>query len=436
MASQTENTDTTYVLDLLCDDDSCSLTTLINDVRFHIIVEPEELRKNSDKTFYYDYLDKISGLREAEQREEEELEIRESQGKTKRARDKDSAVALDDNEEGDDGDQCFGDAVVELRNWILGAFKDIAAVHAPADRTPEESTLHDWYHGPTYFYKLKVSQGCIEPQLLEENKAMTKKIEKLVPRLALPRYIQKMTLPWLNAKDLVVKSETASPEPAHPGEVVTKDGKRLFFKPVDSIQPDSFKREIKHLKQLEELDLDIKVPQLYGLVAFQNSKTEVMGLLLSVIKGATPLTHLFDQSVDPSLRKCWSDKVESYVAQLHEHDIIWGDAKADNFMVDKNDELWIIDFGGSYTEGWVDPELKETIEGDDMGVEKIQNALEDPESNTFDPTNSSTIRPSHARSSSSLFVTEKPRTDSKRKHDGEQNGHDNDTYKKRSLKAS
>ena len=53
-------------------------------------------------------------------------------------------------------------------------------------------------------------------------------------------------------------------------------------------------------------------------------------------------------------------------------------------MVDAHDELWIIDFGGSYTEGWIDPEISETLEGDDMGLEKIQLALEDPDKNTVD----------------------------------------------------
>jgi serine/threonine protein kinase len=72
------------------------------------------------------------------------------------------------------------------------------------------------------------------------------------------------------------------------------------------------------------------------------------------------------------------------VSLLHDNGIIWGDAKADNFMVDANDELWIIDFGGSYTEGWVDPDISETLEGDDMGLEKIQAALEDPDKNTVD----------------------------------------------------
>lgn len=71
----------------------------------------------------------------------------------------------------------------------------------------------------------------------------------------------------------------------------------------------------------------------------------------------------------------------------YDHKIIWGDAKADNFMVDAHNELWIIDFGGSYTEGWIDPELAETEQGDITGVKKIVNALYDPVGMTVDDEN-------------------------------------------------
>lgn len=52
-------------------------------------------------------------------------------------------------------------------------------------------------------------------------------------------------------------------------------------------------------------------------------------------------------------------------------------------MVDKNGDLFIIDFGGSYTEGWVDPELMESEEGDNQGVRRLVNGLTDPEHNTI-----------------------------------------------------
>ena len=38
----------------------------------------------------------------------------------------------------------------------------------------------------------------------------------------------------------------------------------------------------------------------------------------------------------------------------------------------------MIDFGGSYTPGWIDEELADTAEGDDMATGKIVKGLEDP----------------------------------------------------------
>lgn len=51
--------------------------------------------------------------------------------------------------------------------------------------------------------------------------------------------------------------------------------------------------------------------------------------------------------------------------------IIWGDAKPDNVLIDSNQDAWVVDFGGGYTEGWVPKQLAETMEGDRHGLEKI-----------------------------------------------------------------
>lgn len=110
-----------------------------------------------------------------------------------------------------------------------------------------------------------------------------------------------------------------------------------------------------------------------------------MGLLLTPIPDATPLTKLMDSEVDASKRHKWAKEARRIVKMLHDNGIVWGDAKADNFMVDKDDKLWIIDFGGSYTVGWVDEEIMETEKGDDMGLEKVRNGLMDPDGFTFDP---------------------------------------------------
>jgi serine/threonine protein kinase len=395
------------------DEDISSLTVLINDVRFHIIVNPKDLQKSREKPLYYEYLEKICGLRDAEQREEEEAEKQQlvgKGGKKEDSEDKDSAIDVASDEASDD-DQDSGSAAVELRNWILSAFGDVTSQCAPPDREPIESTLYEWYHGPTYFYSLQIKAGQLKPELLETTDELNTCIEKLVPKLKMPKYIQSIDLPWINANDLTVQSEVSLPEPAHPGKVTDKDGNEYFFKPVVPDEPGPIKREISILQKLANLDLDIKVPRLLGFVAFNNSKTEIMGFLLSNIDGPKPLTKLLKSSVPRAKRAEWSTKSEKYVKTLHENNIIWGDAKADNFIVDANDELWIIDFGGSYTEGWVDPELSETMEGDDMGLEKVVKALQDPDGNTYDP----------EETASGLFVTEKVEDGGeKRKRDDEE----------------
>jgi tRNA A-37 threonylcarbamoyl transferase component Bud32 len=418
----------THVLHLTYDDeDSCALTVLVNDVRFHIVVDPKDLQKSREKPLYYEYLDKIGGLRDAEQREEEMAEKQQAADKkikTERSNDKDSAVDMTTDEESDD-DQDSGSAAVELRNWILSAFADVTAEWAPPNREPVESTLDDWYHGPTYFYSLQIKAGKLELELLETTDDLNASIEALVPRLNMPKYIQSINLPWFSANDLTVHSEVSLPEPAHPGKVTDADGNTYFFKPVVPDQAGIAKREINILQKLNKLDIDIKVPELLGFVAFDNSKTEIMGFLLSHIDSPKPLTKLLKSSVPRAKRAEWSTKAEKYVKTLHDNDIIWGDAKADNFMVDKDDELWIIDFGGSYTEGWIDPEMSETKEGDDMGLGKVVKALKDPEGETFDPvvtTGGSEVK----ETASSLFVTEKVSEGGKRKRD--EDGEEDEEY--------
>lgn len=57
--------------------------------------------------------------------------------------------------------------------------------------------------------------------------------------------------------------------------------------------------------------------------------------------------------------------------------MIWGDGKPDNVLINsKTDDSWLIDFGGSFTEGWVDVELKETLAGDEQALGKITHALD------------------------------------------------------------
>lgn len=52
----------------------------------------------------------------------------------------------------------------------------------------------------------------------------------------------------------------------------------------------------------------------------------------------------------------------------------WGlsgsDGKPRNVVIDSNDDAWLIGLGGGCTDGWVDKELVDTVEGDEQGGQK------------------------------------------------------------------
>lgn len=279
------------------------------------------------------------------------------------------------------------DPETELQNWILAPFAADFARLAPVEKQLQNVTINEWYNPQTHFFELECKNGKLSPTELESAIDLQQRMEKLTPRLAMPKYILNLDIPWIDAHDLHVVEESEELGPVHPAIVRDSDGSMYFLKIVDPTQPAPTKREIKTMKQVEKLGLrkQIRIPRVLGLIGFKDSKTEILGFLQSHIESPTPLTKLLDSKIPQGKRDRWAKESEEIVNILHKHDIIWGDAKADNFMVDVREDLWIIDFGGSYTDGWVDPELMETEEGDDMGVEKIVGALDDPGANTFEP---------------------------------------------------
>lgn len=108
--------------------------------------------------------------------------------------------------------------------------------------------------------------------------------------------------------------------------------------------------ELLALKKVSQSGLppDALVCRLHGVV---QSGRGLAGILLEWIPKKNVLSRALALQVSASLRSRWREQITSTLGLLHERGVVWGDAKADNVLIDDNDDAWIIDFGGSYTVG-------------------------------------------------------------------------------------
>lgn len=394
----------THILDFFYnDDDGCAFTARINDNRFHIVVDPTKLKSKDgdDSPILTEYLGMLRLVRQKD-RAEESADNPDDKGSKDsiRSTDRDSGVDVSADDEQEKAakktqtDLSSPDAnpALDLQNWILRCFAEEVPEHPDESQSKVERSIQEWYEVDVKYYQVRLTEDeqDIQPVPIEGASDLQRRVDDLLPRLPLPKKLRSLSIPWISATEITVLAEADDPPPVHPSLVRTTlpdcDPRTYYFKPVDPTQPQPPKREIELLHRIQSkgLDKEFNVPRLEALVGWQDSKIEAMGYLLSVIDDPVPLTKLLDSEVDESKRKRWAKESKRIVDLLHEHDIVWGDAKADNFLVDRDNQLWVIDFGGSYTEGWVDAELNETVEGDEQAVEKIVNGLKDPDNMTVE----------------------------------------------------
>ncbi|KAI9878213.1 MAG: hypothetical protein M1830_001557 [Pleopsidium flavum] len=155
------------------------------------------------------------------------------------------------------------------------------------------------------------------------------------------------------------------------------EGEVRFCKLAGKWLHDSLPREILSLQQISKAGLvpSIKVP---SLKAFIVSEGDIIGILIDYIPPSQEIGVLDSNllhTIAKSRKEKWAIQVEETLRQLHNIDVIWGDVKPANVLVDKNDDAWIIDFGGGRTEGWIDEDLSGTKEGDLQGLKKIRDIL-------------------------------------------------------------
>ena len=288
------------------------------------------------------------------------------------------------------------DAEAIFREWLQEPLQEIFERHAPSYQHSTSQSLHDWYETSILCFSLTASPTSTQLEAVPRKDIDSHAYlhSTIIPNMQVPKYISsRKDIPWYSPSQITVLSASHDIHmPLHPNIVRVHIGdkddeyKDCFLKLCAEFQEPAVKREIRLLADLKKKEIyneGVHAPTLEGIVTLPsnpNSRTHMLGFLLALIpQPSRPLTKLMTSEISESKRKAWAKGVKQQINLLHQHGFLWGDAKADNFLVDRDDKLWIIDFGGSYTVGWLDQKRYETKKGEREVAELISKGVKDPD---------------------------------------------------------
>ncbi|KAK4101192.1 hypothetical protein N658DRAFT_496493 [Parathielavia hyrcaniae] len=286
----------------------------------------------------------------------------------------------------------------EVAELLKKPFEELMTRMAP----PIQSTryLHSYLYPPWFILEARVAESSshVQPHF----KATLSRQEFVRPGdYVNSKFLQAHLSPLLDSKLNIYPSHRvrvlAQTSRLVPSRVLV-DGTVHFFKPWVSgrlhgyHELRAYKRILADAEASPALLSDVRICRLQGLVIDRDHDvlqhyppdsdeedhpgTRLVGLLLTYIESKGTLKDLApwsDCTNEDRLR--WSKQIHHSVECLHNASVVWGDAKPENVLVDMTGDAWLIDFGGSYTPGWVDEDKRETVEGDRQGLQKIDDWL-------------------------------------------------------------
>ncbi|KAK2048014.1 hypothetical protein LZ31DRAFT_573524 [Colletotrichum somersetense] len=269
--------------------------------------------------------------------------------------------------------------IEDAYDWLSKLFEPLVAQLAPSSSTaPCEGrpTLFQYLFPPYFVCGLDAADEVLRPYEAETREhgwsdpALVVKDDILtgLDQWAKSYHPSDVEMIYDRPEDVLIK---------RPNKVVVDGGTECYFKRFGhSFGPVHAKKELTTLKAIAMAQIppppESWICRLHGVV---REGDKLMGMLLVWIDKKGVLSQGRADQSSPDLRKRWKAQISTSLERLHQKGIIWGDAKAENVLIDREGNAWIIDFGGSYTPGWVDKEKAGTLAGDAQGLAKILDIL-------------------------------------------------------------
>ncbi|KAK2591294.1 hypothetical protein QQS21_011012 [Conoideocrella luteorostrata] len=281
------------------------------------------------------------------------------------------------------GEEFVGDIYdSDVYEWVMDPFKTLLAELAPpppGDLKDIRITLQEHLFPEVFVFNFEIVDEKICPNRVFGEAAPFRPSfcrfdDEFLDRLELWTLLYDpvgITLSFENPEDALFKQ---------PRKVLIKNDKiECFYKPChSSVQA---KHELEAYEAIAASGLYDSQPnnicRMYGVV--MDECGFILRILLSHVNLDCPLSmrvHPDDPDDPPmTVRRTWMRQLDTMLGRLHSAGIIWGDVKAENVLIDLDNNAWITDFGGGYTAGWVDKALAGTKAGDEMGMTKIRRLL-------------------------------------------------------------
>lgn len=256
-----------------------------------------------------------------------------------------------------------------MARWIVEALEDEIARLAPFSSPGKASFSVQSYYRPeaVFVYKLVNKDGCLTPMPVPDD--TVKNVDCSGVK------ISELAESQRNFHPVDASKVEISPSLVPSSDKVKLDGKEYSFKHARDLH--CFDRELSILQKLVSLGLSkrLRVPTLCGVVSYSDEQDVICGILLEPIGSKGWLGTTESGGFSNEQRVKWMAQIEEVVKQLHAHDIIWGDVRPENLLIDTADNAWVTGFGPSESPRFVDRGMIGTVEGDMQGLAKMRDYL-------------------------------------------------------------